>query len=75
MKTVDITDVLFPQANLTLEEQVRWRLWGLASGEANEIIEGLPLFEGPLFKYDYTDKIYMWLLEKECLKYDEERGF
>ena len=75
MTEYDITELFFPPANLTLEEQMQWRLWGSASEEAVKLIEDLPIFEGPLFKYDYTDKIYRWLLDKEGLKYDEGRGF
>ncbi len=74
VKTLDITDLLFPPTDLTLEEQARWTLLSLASDEANTIIHDLPLFEGPLFKYDYTNKIYRVYLEKEGLKYDEARG-
>jgi len=72
--TYDITDLLFPLEDLTPEEQARWRFWGLASETMERVAYDLPLFESPLFKYDYTKKIYQAYLTEEGLKYDEERG-
>lgn len=75
MKTLDVTELLFPPANLTLEEQARWKFWDLVSETASRVINDLPLFESPLFKYNYIDIIYRAYLAEEGLNYDEERGF
>jgi hypothetical protein len=78
VKTIDITNLIFPSKELTSEEQrvedKKQELYSLASDEASKLIEGLSLFEGPLFKLDYTRKVYKVYLENEGLKYDEERG-
>jgi hypothetical protein len=74
MVEYDITEALILPEDLTSEEQTRWRFWDLASETASRMVHDLPLFESPLFKYNYINKIYRVYLAEEGLKYDEERG-
>ncbi len=78
MEELDITQALFPQENLTLEEQQietrKWDLYRLAEEKAFKRISKETKFN-PLRLLEESDKIYRAYLKKEKLKYNEERGF
>jgi hypothetical protein len=70
-RTIDITDLLFPEVDLTAEEEKRGDLYRLACEEADKIVS----IKTPINLYNKTLELYKDYLKKENLKYDEERGF
>ena len=76
--TIDISGVLFPTRELTLEElnteERKGNLWNQAQQEANRTLQGRVPFS-PLALVKEAHKLYLSYLVKEGLNYDEQRGF
>jgi hypothetical protein len=67
----DITNLLFPEVELTAEEEKRIKFYKLACEEADKIVS----IKTPINLYNKTLELYKDYFKKENLKYDEERGF
>jgi hypothetical protein len=67
----DITNLLFPEDNLTAEEERRISLYKLACEEADKLVD----IKTPINLYNKTIELYKGYLNYENLKYNEEVGF
>jgi hypothetical protein len=70
-KENDITELLFPLEDLTLEEKKRLELWGIATNEAGRLVGNA----SPIALMNKTKEIYKTYLQSQNLIYDEARGF
>lgn len=70
-KTKDITNLLFPEKELTIEEERRISLYMSAGEEAYKLVD----IKTPINLYNKTIELYKGYLKKENLKYDEVTGF
>lgn len=78
VKIVDITDLIFPQKELTPKEQKIEERKGIllskAEAEARKNLGGRSPFS-PIALMDESHKLYLSYLASEGLTYDGERGF